>query len=462
LAVWRKPGAIEGHAACATCHSPDGIELAAYNFDDADIKRRALAHISGEDADTVVAYIHALRAKYGFTRLRDPFKDRPLQPGGEVLPGDTPAQRDTAFGRELRSKLPLLFNGRIETVAQASAAERQLLNLNPVSLRIGIPLNRLSEDVAHGKEHSSIAQWLPETPPAVPDQDTQTWYAACDRYLANPTDETLHDLLTLHERLVNTNRMLGLDELSVFQYRALLVLQDRMRRGTEAKPQEVTPDVLAYGHFNPIWEVGEVARNYMTQGPQAVGMSSKVESEKLAGPSLSDQMSRLRASWFWCGWLSDQGLFRTSEDDKTRLGMWFSQSLSQDGPYPFHDVYANARRQAVVSNNPDSWGESPERKRRIWDFAGLRSFAAYQRDMPTDSEARKLFVTLTCNCFRMSLLLYQAELKRTHAVWVRRNSEGSIRQLAAFIEAQDPADKPSAEKLQADLDQLCDSADERR
>jgi hypothetical protein len=384
-----------------------------------------------------------------------------LQPGGEVLPGASAQERDFAFGKELSQRLPLLFGGRIETVEQASAAQAQLLALDPVNLKVGIPFIRLAEDVVHGTEHSSIAQWLPEDAPTIPEAELAGWYQAEDAYLAKPGPATLHDLLTLHQRLVNTNRMLGLGALSASKFRALLVLQDRMRVGAEARPAMLTSDVAAFGHFNPIWEAGEVTRDFMSDSAPGIGMDATMQAQKLVGPSFSDQMHQMRASWFWAGWLSDQGMFRTSYGDKTRLGMWFSESLSKDGPYPFHDVYANARRQAVVSNNPASWGETPDRKRLIWDFAGLRSFAEYQTDMPTEPAARHLYIRFTTNCFRMSLFLYRAELQKTHVVWVRKSAEANVRQLISFIEAQDPEDRSNAERLRQELFSLADQATDR-
>ncbi len=461
LALWRKPGTIQGGAACATCHSPDGIELAEYAFDDADLRRRAAPHLGEADSQRLVAYIHALRTKLQLHHLRDPDRDRPLQPGGTVLEGPDPATRDLAFGHELREKLPLLFNGRVETISQAKAAERELLGLQPVTLRIGIPLNRISEDVAHGNEHSSIAQWFPEEPPLVAGGDLKSWYEAENRYLRNPTPEELHRLILLHAQLVNTSRMPGLSAMSALKFRALLVLQDRMRNRTEGKARYVSDDVLRYGNYNPIWEVGESARQVMDRDPRALGMDPDTQTRKLAGPSLSKQLHELRVSWFWAGWLSDQGLFRTSHDDKTRLGMWLSESLSQDGPYPIHNVYANAMRQAVVSNNPSSWGETPERRRRIWDFAGLRSFQRYLRDLPNPPEYRNLYVAFTANCFRMSLLLLEDQIARTNEVWVKANTKSNIAELVSFLNSQDPEDQDKAERLMRTLYSLVERAKER-
>jgi hypothetical protein len=461
LRIWRKPGAIQDHAACATCHSPDGIELACYAFDDDDLERRARAHIDGRDTRKLIAYFHALRKVLKVTALRDPNRDRPLQPGGTVLPGKTASERDFAFGQELQPLLPHLFNGRIETIAQAKRAEAELLKIQPTNLRVGIPFNRLSEDEAHGNEHSSIAQWFPEIPPSVPIGDLSTWYAAEDHYLKNPSDSELHKLLLTHEKLINTSRMMGLQFLSTLKFRALLVLQHRMRHHQERSPMMITPDVLAYGNYNPIWQVGEEARDIVDRNQNAIGMDSVTQAGKLNGPSLADQLHALRISWFWAGWLSDQGLYRTSHDSKTSLGMWLSQSLSQDGPYPIHNVFSNARRQVVVTHNPPSWGETPERRRLIWDLAGLRSFKFYERDLPTTSDHRKLYLTFTLNCFWMNLLLLKDDLERTHTVWVKRNSVGNLTELIDFIKREDPGEAQKAEALQQQLEALIASATER-
>src|SRR5579863_3954356 len=241
--------------------------------------------------------------------------------------------------------------------------------------------------------------------------------------------------------------MLGLSSISAAKFRALLVLQDRIRERTEASGGNVSSDVLQYGNFNPIWQVGETARVLMERSPGALGMDPATQSKKLAGPSLSQQLHALRVSWFWAGWLSDQGLCRTSHDDKTRFGMWFSQSLSQDGPYPIHNAYANARRQAVISNDPIAWGETVARKRRIWDFAGLRAFQAYLKDIPKDPAYRRLYVTFTANCFRMNLILLKDDIARTNVVWVKRNTKANGQELLSFIEREEPDQVAAAEEL---------------
>ena len=461
LKIWRKPGAVQNGAACATCHSPDGIELAAYKFEDGDLYRRALPHLGPTDTQVLVDYIHALRLKYKLTQLRDPNLDRPLQPGGEILPGKTPEDRDLAFGLEIKEKFPTLFSGPIESLDQAKSAEAELLKVPANQLKIGFPLNRLSEDVAHGNEHSSIAQWLPEVPPQIAHSDLDVWYALEDAYLAQPTPLKLHELIVQHLKLVNISRMPGFAAISTLKFRALLVWQDRLRNQTEGSPLNVSQDVLQFGNYNPIWEVGEFARQMMDRDAAGIGMDAENQAKKLNGPSLVDQLHQLRLSWFWAGWLSDQGLFKTSFNGKTKYGMWLSESISKDGPYPIHNVYVNVRRQAVLSNDLSAWGETLPRRRRIWDFAGLRSFEFQTRDLPKGEAHRKLYITFTANCFRMNLLLLKNDIEKSGVVWVKVNTKANAKELLNFIRTYEPETKASAAKLETELDTLVDAAKER-
>ena len=199
-------------------------------------------------------------------------------------------------------------------------------------------------------------------PPLIPAADRDAWYAAEDRYLSNPTPDQLHSLLDKHIQILNTSRMLGLGVMSTLKFRALLVWQDRLRNHTETEPINVSRDVTSKGNYNPFWDVGDISRDLMDRDPAGLGMDTDTERRKVRSGAFNEQLHQLRLSWFYLGWLSDQGLFKTSQDDKVRLGLWMSQSLSEDGPYPIHNVYFNARRQAVVSNDVAAWGEPLVRK----------------------------------------------------------------------------------------------------
>lgn len=461
LKIWRKPGAIQGHAACATCHSPDGIEIAAYNFSDADLRRRALPHLAAQDADVLVEYVHALRQKFGFQRLRDPMRDRPLQPGGDVLPGDNAEARDLAFGIELSKELPKLFGDPAASYEDAKAAEAELLNLDLGQLKIGIPLSRLSEDIAHGPDHASINEWLPEIPPIIPAANQQEWYDAEDDYLKAPRVEALHKLLVRHVQLVNTSRELPLPVISAMKFRALLVWQDRLRNHIEADPVHLSKDVSMPGGFNTLWAIGNAARLMVNQAASSLGMDAELQSKKIAAIPLGEQLHQLRLSWIWTGWLSDQGLFKTARSDTTRLGIWLSQSLIEDGPYYLHNVFANARRQAVVSNDIDSWGDTLDKRRRIWDFASIRPSYQLSGRMQTDASYRKLYLTFLTNCYWMNLWLLKHDLAESGIVWIKVSTKSNVRELIRFIKVNEPSKVPLADQMEHDLNLLIDKAKER-
>ena len=137
LAAWRKLDA-KGQA-CASCHSPDGLELAVYGFSDADILRRARNHLPPAEADQIVEQIHQLRDAYHISTPLDPMKDRPLQPGGEMLDGATPMDRDKRFAELLANQLQSLFGGPIRSIEMAEQARDEVLEINLSQLKIGIP-----------------------------------------------------------------------------------------------------------------------------------------------------------------------------------------------------------------------------------------------------------------------------------------------------------------------------------
>ena len=76
LEAWRFQGK---RGSCAGCHSPDAYDLARVGYADADIIRRAIDHVTMDQADTLVAFIHAVRQKFAMQQLLHPAKFRPLQ-----------------------------------------------------------------------------------------------------------------------------------------------------------------------------------------------------------------------------------------------------------------------------------------------------------------------------------------------------------------------------------------------
>jgi hypothetical protein len=458
LHFWRLSGRVENGAACANCHGPDGIELAAYNFDDADIMRRAKVHLSDADSRQVVNFIHAVREKYGMTKLLDPMKDRPFQPGGAVLPGATPNERDTAFGEELKQKLPILFNGRIQTIAQAKEAAKDLLALDPWTLKVGIPLSRLSEDVAHGVEHATINQWLPETPPTISPEKLNDWYAAEDEYLAAPSIPALRKLIALHEQLT-FSPAIGIETVANIKYRALLLLDYRLRTKNTSGPEPpVAPEIVTPGRPNPAWEVADIARDLEAQNEHTLGMTETLANEKTGPQNTHEQISQLSVSWFWLGWLFDQGMYRSLGGLNTTHGAWLTRALWIYGPYPIHNVYSSTRRQLVASYVPGALLGPPSYNHLRWDYSSLRVGHRYIDLIPKDPTQRKLYLTFTANCFRMNLLLLEDNMRTTGKVWLKPNTISNAKQLTDLIKIADPAHAAEAQREEDTIDKLVDKS----
>lgn len=113
LVAWRRVGT---HGSCVGCHAPDAYDLAAIGYSDADITRRALDHVTPGEAGQVVLLVKAVRQKYGIERPLHPQNFRPLQPGHEVLPGASHANRDQAFAQYLSQEVGLIWaRDRIES-----------------------------------------------------------------------------------------------------------------------------------------------------------------------------------------------------------------------------------------------------------------------------------------------------------------------------------------------------------
>src|SRR2546423_1233846 len=126
LVAWRTPGG-KFNSACSSCHAPDAFDLAQFNFDDANIRRRAFAHVDESNATKIIALVHAIRRKYNIGKPLDPMAERPLQPGGEVLPGATSTDRDLAFGKSLIPLLPTLMAGRVDSFDKAKKARDEMM-----------------------------------------------------------------------------------------------------------------------------------------------------------------------------------------------------------------------------------------------------------------------------------------------------------------------------------------------
>ena len=205
LEVWRKPGIIIEDAACNDCHAPDALDLAFFDFSDNNIKRRAEPHVGTEGAEKIVDLIHAIREKYKLEKLEDPHQFRLMQPGGEVIQGNTVAEREVAFAKQvLEVQLPSLVIGEITSLEDAKAARDEALALDMQNTKIGIPLPLWSNDIFHGEGFGSPDEWLPNFPNL---PTTRDYMVAQNNYIKDPTEENFWALLKSAEENTTMKHM---------------------------------------------------------------------------------------------------------------------------------------------------------------------------------------------------------------------------------------------------------------
>ena len=196
LAVWRMPDP-QG-VACANCHTPDAIDLALLGYPDHAITRRARLHLGPQDTLKVVKFVHAQRRHLNISQPCHPHY-RPLQPGGQVLPGAGPREQDEAFGALLRQRGLSMATGRIETLEDAQVAMKEVADINLRTLPTGIALPRWTEDGFNGQEHSTMNDYMP--PLGFRPKDAQAWYDLSDAYIHDPSEKNLLKILSSFDKM---------------------------------------------------------------------------------------------------------------------------------------------------------------------------------------------------------------------------------------------------------------------
>ncbi len=430
LELFRKPDRTG--RACSSCHSPDGIELAAFGFSAEDIVRRSRQHVTEQEAQALADYLKQLRFVSHIDPTLDPMKDRPLQPAGKLLEGVTPQDRDLRFAEELKERAPKLFGSRVATVEQAHQAFDEILAIDLMKLPIGIAFSRLSEDEFHGREHSTIAQWIPDAPALA---QTPQLRAMEETYLAEPSDSNLARL-DAYYRDAWDPAMSASQSLFLAKTRSLLKLQHLLRMTGSATPTKTAlePHGAATGEgsapSNPWWEVGDLSRIYSETSVDNFGLPRDVVTKKRGGPTFSDQLKALRLPWLWLGWMTDPSLQRTSLDKATRQGDYFSQLLLEEGPYVVHTTFMLARKLAEQSTQPSANSKVP--KHLVVQFSALTRNDQLRAFEPADPKARHLIGTMIANTFRTFALLLTEEMKETGVTYLR---DPLVQQLTAMRDA---------------------------
>ena len=419
LEAWRKPGAIQAGAACANCHAPDGLDLAYFAFSETTIKRRAKPHtsqfsteLSGKDFEKIKKMIEALRIKYNITP-KDPMEFRPLQPGGEVLPGNTAADRDLAFGQQLQKMNLLFVSEPVLSLEDAKLHREEWLEVNPRTLKVGIPFNRWSEDPFHGTEHATMADWLPDLPRIPKEGKAEEWYALQDQYLQNPTDEKFWEMYNNEHRHNQSSFKGSSEHFFRRKYRSVLMAQHMFRK--EVMNQDEFPDRPTLAWFparnddidNPIWDIGLTAHN-LRNGPSDEGdfaMPPNVLLRSKPSGTIKEQMDDIRVPWFYAGWLFDQGLQHSRGGEATTQARYFTLHMHIDDGYPIHNAFAITRKLIVENFDKEIHAEGKPLNANYENFSNRAT-----HEEPDDAEAREIYRLLTENSFRMMALFIQEEI----------------------------------------------------
>ena len=473
LKAWRTPGTVDNNA-CVFCHGPDAMEFAALGYTDAAIYRRAFTHVDQSVVDDVIDMVHALRAKYHIEAPPDPALARPFQPGGEPLPGATGAERDRAFGQELKDMGLTLMGPPINSAADAKKAWTELVGLNLRTLKVGIPMNHYTEDIFNNgdakptctdfyqcDDHGTIADWITDTP-VLDAAKAQALFPLHDTYLKDPSLDNLKAILHAAPR----------DDVMWFKqkYLAVQVANYLFRQQAGGMPMldklnNVPFPIEKGANLNSIWMVGANLRDFIHN----VGASLPTGGGKFAVPAetlpgltrndASEQLQRLIVPWFWLGFSFDPSTMNVEPDYVAEGDEYFTQeTFLNNGAAPIHAAFIVSKRtvevmaQATLPRSPNVFPfQHPDLGRfpvtpmtmRSGYFPELANFAEeknfntvnnYQlKFMPTDPEQAALYQTYVANMYRMFMWTLVDELHTTPEIWNPNILKGKINKAEIFL-----------------------------
>ncbi|MEM9875284.1 MAG: c-type cytochrome [Myxococcota bacterium] len=441
LTAWRKPDPLG--VACANCHTPDAVDLAVLGYEDHDIMRRAALHLPPDDQVALVNFVHAQRRRFNIAEPCSP-RYRPLQPGGEPLPGETPEEQDVAFAEQLIDLESFLVVDVVETLDDARAAYRQLVATNTRTLRTGLRLPRWTEDSFHGHEHATINDYLMGVGRAPLDPDA--FYAVEDAYIAEPSDANFYALLDSFEARTHdlgyadaheaANRkangrcnaiqkqggMLGFSDLK--KKESAYIVQHLMRaalRGASSWEELPTAPFVGFGNtLNPFYRLGAQFAEFNCRN--ADDMMASWPDEPAAEIPQSDldsgeaiELSRqLNHPWQSLGQLYDPALMMREGQTPNQLHYWALHGFTQRAVHlPFY--YAHRVAQQIhfyedLRGTPEHPGEGFFGGAEVHPVLdGRRLFlrpAGFRRANDDDETIRgAVSNTMRCNIVRMVLLM---------------------------------------------------------
>lgn len=354
LRALRMPGTF---GACASCHAPDGIDLARIGYSRSHIVRRSLAQgRSPVQAMAIADLVAANRRFFDITTPCSPTLFRPLQPGGRIL------SEDADLGQELRAR-GLPWDQAPSDRSEALTFVKSAAALDVGKVPIVMPLSRWSADAIFGRADHTTNDWIPELALEPPNPEAaDIWARLTNQYLETPNERSLWALYAGIPQLngARFGAAGGMAErLAREKFRALLLMSHQMRTGHRGRPYF---DGVADWPKMPQWEAAQIA------GIMARGCAETSTTELLpcwkAPDRFFDKMGRDRtalitdlrrfaSAWFLGGWLEDPGLQLTERGAARLAALGDALEAEGDRPLPFFHVYVGFERVTKAVATPD-------------------------------------------------------------------------------------------------------------
>jgi hypothetical protein len=471
---------------CSGCHGADFYDLARIGSTQNDILRRAkIDGASPEESAALAQAIMQIRAQDKLP-AQNPRNFRPFQPGGSVLPGATPLERDINFGQSLEGVLPTLMGARIDSLAAAKKAKAELLDLvngenasgtNPQRLNLrslptGIRYPLWSADLAQGENEGTLNDWLADIASDAKPEFKVQWYALQDAYLADSSDENFWKMYAAVDGMtatkpfercavtdINPTLACGaVDDFARHKLRSAMIGQHLMRV-QQAGREGFARGALAFSYLDntgfidhkailpgvDMWEIGDRARTMLDEN-QTPG-SLRVTLEKLGLPkfvresvsgnaTVSREQQDLRLTWFWIGFTFDPSFARISGSNSTKVGEYMVGSLIDEDMH-LHNAFSQHVRLVAKGFLKEANVTGSANKLVPVTPAFLMNysyFIGYGRPVIQWHDSR-------LNRFP------QAQKDQQEALWERFTGNGFRMSLYLQMEALDTADSASRTKL---------------
>jgi alpha-tubulin suppressor-like RCC1 family protein len=394
---------------CSACHAPDGIDLAYVNFDKTTFLRRAHRHLSEEKSLAVWKMLKAHRARYNYTPSGDAKDFRPLQPGGDLLAGDTPLLRDFAFAKNLKELKLAIADSSIASKADAITARDELLALDIRTLPAGLPFMHYSEDGFHGAEHARIDEWIPAVGHVPAKGKKHALRSAQDNYIAEPSDLNFIALLSAVGNdsapavSFNHHNTRGqFKQLELQRYMAMLILSHEMRRDLMGKPPRAAGTPSPYP-VNAFWNLGAQAKTSgqlcmdtdTDEDPDCVDIPHPFNTRLPEDHDRGADLMAMSLPMRWAGTMFDPGMLKISAADTKA----FAQDLENKEYFAHRAFMLTYHRIHKYFGADQTWRNGPNDS---GDLATLEP-AGLTEDVSPEHEA--LYDVIFGNCSKMLLLL---------------------------------------------------------